>query len=64
MHYGEPVLRRTISLALGPNSASNSQLPITDTLSEHSHDNDLAVALSAIFAMGLIDADANHARLA
>jgi len=35
-----------------------------DTLSKYSHDNDLAVALNAIFAMGLIGAGTNNARLA
>ena len=64
MHYGEPVLRRTVPLALGLISASNPQLPIMDTLSKYSHDNDLAVALNAIFAMGLIGAGTNNARLA
>jgi 26S proteasome regulatory subunit N1 len=35
-----------------------------DTLSKYSHDNDLAVALNAIFAMGLVGAGTNNARLA
>jgi len=64
MHYGEPVIRKTVPLALGLLSASNPQLPILDTLSRYSHDNDLAVALNAIFAMGLVGAGSNNARLA
>ncbi|KAI0312775.1 26S proteasome regulatory complex non-ATPase subcomplex Rpn1 subunit [Amylostereum chailletii] len=64
MHYGEPVIRRTVPLALGLVSASNPQLSILDTLSKYSHDNDLAVALNAIFAMGLVGAGTNNARLA
>ena len=64
MQYGEPVIRRAVPLALGLVSASNPQLPILDTLSKYSHDNDLAVALNAIFAMGLIGAGTNNARLA
>jgi len=63
MHYGEPVIRKMVPLALGLISASNPQLPIMDTLSRYSHDNDLAVALNAIFAMGLIGAGTNNARL-
>jgi 26S proteasome regulatory subunit N1 len=39
-------------------------LSILDTLSKYSHDNDLAVALNAIFAMGLVGAGTNNARLA
>jgi 26S proteasome regulatory subunit N1 len=64
MHYGEPIIRRTVPLALGLVSASNPQLDIMDILSKYSHDNDLQVALNAIFAMGLIGAGTNNARLA
>ncbi|KAF7323921.1 26S proteasome regulatory subunit RPN1 [Mycena kentingensis (nom. inval.)] len=64
MHYGEPVIRKAVPLALGLNSVSNPQLPILDTLSKYSHDNDLGVALNAIFAMGLVGAGTNNARLA
>ena len=64
MHYGEPVIRKAIPLALGLLSASNPQLPILDTLSKYSHDNDLQVALNAIFAMGIVGAGTNNARLA
>jgi 26S proteasome regulatory subunit N1 len=64
MHYGDPVIRKSVPLALGLVSASNPQLPILDILSKYSHDNDLAVALNAIFAMGLVGAGTNNARLA
>jgi 26S proteasome regulatory subunit N1 len=64
MHYGEPIIRKAVPLALGMVSISNPQLPVMDTLSKYSHDNDLSVALNAIFAMGLIGAGTNNARLA
>ncbi|KAG6873884.1 hypothetical protein C0995_009663 [Termitomyces sp. Mi166 len=64
MHYGEPIIRKCVPLAIGLVSTSNPQLPILDTLSKYSHDNDLAVALNAIFAMGLVGAGTNNARLA
>lgn len=64
MHYGEPVIRRSVPLALGLLTASNVQLTILDTLSKYSHDNDLDVALNAIYAMGLMGAGTNNARLA
>src|SRR5712671_5928793 len=64
MHYGDPVIRKSVPLALGLVSASNPQLSILDILSKYSHDNDLAVALNAIFAMGLVGAGTNNARLA
>ncbi|KAF8646742.1 hypothetical protein AX16_007083 [Volvariella volvacea WC 439] len=64
MHYGEPIIRKSVPLAIGLVSASNPQLPILDTLSKYSHDSDLSVALNAIFAMGLVGAGTNNARLA
>ncbi|KAJ7813024.1 armadillo-type protein [Mycena leptocephala] len=64
MHYGEPVIRKSVPLAIGLVSISNPQLPILDTLSKYSHDNDLAVAFNAILAMGLVGAGTNNVRLA
>ncbi|KAJ6571764.1 armadillo-type protein [Mycena capillaripes] len=64
MHYGEPIIRKSVPLAIGLVSISNPQLPILDTLSKYSHDNDLAVAFNAILAMGLVGAGTNNARLA
>lgn len=64
MFYGDPIIRKAVPLALGLLSASNPQLGILDTLSKYSHDNDLEVAMNAIFAMGLIGAGTNNARLA
>ncbi|RDB30373.1 26S proteasome regulatory subunit rpn-1 [Hypsizygus marmoreus] len=64
MQYGDPMIRKSVPLAIGLVSTSNPQLPILDTLSKYSHDNDLQVALNAIFAMGLVGAGTNNARLA
>ncbi|BEJ12927.1 hypothetical protein CspHIS471_0301010 [Cutaneotrichosporon sp. HIS471] len=64
MTYGDPVIRKAVPLALGLISASNPQLTILDTLSKYSHDSDLDVAVNAIFAMGLVGAGTNNARLA
>ena len=65
MHYGESVSRRVVPLALGGLiSASNLRPPILDILSKDGHDNDVAVALNSIFAMGLVGAETNDARLA
>ena len=64
MVYGEPQIRKAVPLALGLISASKPQLPIIDALSKYSHDQDLEVALNAIFAMGLVGAGTNNARLA
>ncbi|KAL0083669.1 armadillo-type protein [Phycomyces blakesleeanus] len=64
MHYGESVTRRAVPLALGLLCASNPLVNILDTLSKYSHDNDSEVAISAIFAMGIVGAGTNNARLA
>ncbi|KAJ3102654.1 proteasome regulatory particle base subunit [Phlyctochytrium planicorne] len=64
MHYGEPVIRRAVPLALGILFASNPAVHVLDILSKYSHDNDNEVAVNAIFAMGLVGAGTNNARLA
>lgn len=64
LRYCEPVIRRSVPLALGLISVSNPKLNILDTLSKFSHDSDSEVAHNAIFAMGLIGAGTNNARLA
>jgi 26S proteasome regulatory subunit N1 len=64
MHYGEPLIRRTVPLAYGLLCASNPLVNVLDILSKYSHDSDAEVAKNAIFAMGLIGAGTNNARLA
>ena len=64
MHYGEANIRKAIPLAMGLISPSNPQMKVYDTLSRYSHDNDNDVAINAIFAMGLVGAGTNNARLA
>ncbi|GAO49426.1 26S proteasome regulatory subunit rpn1 [Saitoella complicata NRRL Y-17804] len=64
MHYGEPAVRKAVPLALGLLNASNPEMTVFETLSRYSHDNDLDVAMNAIFAMGIVGAGTNNARLA
>ena len=64
MHYGEANIRKAIPLAMGLISPSNPQMKVYDTLSRYSHDNDPEVAINAIFAMGMLGAGTNNARLA
>lgn len=64
LRYCEPTIRRAVPLALGLISISNPKLNILDTLSKFSHDSDAEVAHNAIFAMGLVGAGTNNARLA
>lgn len=64
MYYGDAYAKRCVPLAIGLLFASNPQTHILDTLSRYSHDNDAAVALSAILALGLVGSGTNHAKLA
>lgn len=64
MHYGNPLIRRAVPLAMGLVSTSYPQMKVFDTLSRYSHDPDLEVAQNAIYAMGLVGAGTNNARLA
>lgn len=64
MHYSEPSIRRAVPLAIGLLCTSNPLMTVLDTLSKYSHDNDHDVAINAIFAMGLVGAGTNNARLA
>ncbi|XP_053979023.1 26S proteasome non-ATPase regulatory subunit 2-like [Hylaeus volcanicus] len=62
--YGSVSARRAMPLALGLSFLSNPDLSILDVLNKYSHDNDTDVANSAIFALGLVGAGTNNARLA
>ncbi|KAJ1732737.1 proteasome regulatory particle base subunit [Coemansia biformis] len=64
MQYGEPYVRRAVPLAMSLVCASNPVVGVLDTLNKYSHDNDKSVASSAIFAMGVVGAGTNNARLA
>ncbi|KAK7098872.1 26S proteasome non-ATPase regulatory subunit 2-like [Littorina saxatilis] len=64
LRYGELPIRRSVPLALALISVSNPKLQILDTLSKFSHDSDPEVAHNAIFAMGIVGAGTNNARLA
>jgi len=64
LQYGELPLRRAVPLALAVLHISNPKVTIIDSLSKLSHDADQDVAMGAIFAMGMIGAGTNNARLA
>ncbi|ORZ37891.1 armadillo-type protein [Catenaria anguillulae PL171] len=64
MHYGTPAIRKCVPLAIALQCASNPVVTVLDTLSKFSHDHDIEVAVNAIFAMGMVGAGTNNARLA
>nr|XP_012141688.1 PREDICTED: 26S proteasome non-ATPase regulatory subunit 2 isoform X4 [Megachile rotundata] len=62
--YGPISARRAMPLALGLSFLSNPDLAVLDVLNKYSHDNDAEVTNNAIFALGLVGAGTNNARLA
>ena len=64
LHYGEPIIKRSVPLALDLISVSNAKLSILDTLSKFSHDSDPEVSYNSIFALGIVGTGTNNARLA
>jgi len=64
IQYGNLRVKRAVPLALAMISVSNPLLEISDVLSKLSHDGDEFVSKNAIFALGLIGAGTNNARIA
>ena len=62
--YGEPVIKRTIPLAIGLLRISNTEVATMDLMTKLSYDSDENIAMSAIFALGLIGAGTNNSKLA
>lgn len=62
--YGEPVIKRTVPLAIGLLRISNPEVATMDLMTKLSYDSDENVAMSAIFALGLIGAGTNNSKLA
>lgn len=64
LQYGDPVIRRTVPLALALLSVSAPDVTVMDKLSKLSHDNDPATAQAAIFGLGVIGGGTNNSRIA
>jgi 26S proteasome regulatory subunit N1 len=64
MQYGDPAIRRSVPLAVGLLSISNPALELMDMLSKFTHDADMDVSQSAIFALGMIGSGTNNSRIA
>ena len=64
LQYGEPIIRRTVPLALGLLRISHPEVQIMDLLNKLAYDADKQVSKSAIFALGLIGAGSNNSRIA
>jgi len=63
LQYGEPIIRRTVPLAMGLLKISNPEVQTMDLLNKLAYDSDKSVSKSAILALGLIGAGSNNSRL-
>lgn len=64
LQYGEPIIKRTVPLAIGLLRISNPEVAIMDLLTKLGYDTDVNVSQSAIFALGLVGAGTNNSRIA
>lgn len=62
--YGEPVIKRTVPLAIGLLRISNPEVATMDLLTKLAYDQDEHISMSAIFALGLTGAGTNNSKLA
>jgi 26S proteasome regulatory subunit N1 len=63
LQYGEPIIRRTVPLAIGLLRISNPEVATLDLLNKLAYDSDKQVSMSAILALGLVGAGTNNSRL-
>jgi 26S proteasome regulatory subunit N1 len=63
LQYGEPIIRRTVPLAIGLLRISNPEVTTMDLLNKLSYDSDNSVSKSAILSLGLIGAGTNNSKL-
>ena len=63
LQYGEPIIRRTVPLAIGLLKISNPDVATLDLLNKLAYDSDKGVSMSAILALGLVGAGTNNSRL-
>jgi 26S proteasome regulatory subunit N1 len=63
LQYGEPIIRRTVPLAIGLLRISNPEVQTLDLLNKLAYDSDKGVSMSSILALGLVGAGTNNSRL-
>lgn len=64
LQYGGVAVRRVVPLAYGLLYVSHPEYAVVDQLSRLSHDQDVDVAMSAVFGLGLVSAGTNNSRIA
>ena len=63
LQYSSGPIRKVVPLAIASLHVSWPKVPVIDTLSKLSHDNDPEVAMNAILSMGLVGLGTNNSRL-
>ena len=64
LQFGEPSVKKTVSLAMALLNLSNPKVTIVDSITKFCYDNDKETAMNAIFSLGLVSAGTNHSRVA
>ena len=64
LQFGDVNIKRTVSLAMALLNLSNPKVTVIDSLTKFCYDSDKAVAMNAIFSMGLVSSGSNHSRVA
>ena len=64
LQYGEPSIKKTVPLAIGLLRVSTAEPKTLDLLNKLAYDQDANVAMSSIFALGLVGAGTNNSKLA
>jgi len=64
LQYGDTSVRKAVPLAMGSMHVSNPDVGVVDALGRLTHDANSDVAASAVFALGLVGAGTNNARVA
>lgn len=63
LQYGEPIIKKTVPLAIGLLRISNPDIGAMDLLTKLAYDTNPEIAQSAIFSLGLIGAGTNNSKL-
>jgi len=64
LQYGDASVRKAVPLAMGAMHVSSPDVNVVDALGRLTHDANSDVAASAVFALGLVGAGTNNARVA
>jgi 26S proteasome regulatory subunit N1 len=63
LQYGEPIIKKTVPLAMGLLRVSHPEVATIDLLNKLAYDSHEEISQNAIIALGLIGAGTNNSRL-